>query len=37
MLKKIRKVSKELDKASKMHKKQSNVLKKIVKKTKKKK
>ena len=36
MLRKIRKVSKELNKASRMHKKQSNTLKKLVKDAKKK-
>jgi hypothetical protein len=30
MLRKIKKVSKQLNKASKLHKKQSNVLKKLV-------
>ncbi len=36
MLRKIKKVSRELNKASKMHKKQSNTLKKLVKDAKKK-
>ena len=36
MLRKIKKVSSQLNKASKMHKKQSNVLKKLVKDAKKK-